>query len=132
MPLNRREILQLFGVGAAVVPIIGGAPEMAATARLVEVPRVEPCISTNPYPQVKQIRMETGGRYRMTLTALHDSFLIEGDTFLTDLSYESLKVTDFSGRAVDTILSQQRLRWTLSGEFLEDQRGQLANLVFPT
>lgn len=39
--LNRRDLLKKFGIGAAIVPIIGGVPEMEAKASLIEVPRVE-------------------------------------------------------------------------------------------
>jgi hypothetical protein len=38
---GRRDILRIFGAGATVIPIIGGALEPAATARIVEPPKVE-------------------------------------------------------------------------------------------
>ena len=39
--MKRRDLLQLFGVGAAVVPIIGGLPVPEAQASLIEVPKVK-------------------------------------------------------------------------------------------
>ena len=41
MSFNRRELLNLFGIGASIVPIIGGLPKAEAAARLLEVPKVE-------------------------------------------------------------------------------------------
>jgi hypothetical protein len=40
-PRSRRDLLKFFGVGATVIPVIGGAPEPDAAARLIEVPKVE-------------------------------------------------------------------------------------------
>lgn len=39
--MNRRDVLKLFGVGAAVVPIVNGLPARDAEAKLIEVPKLE-------------------------------------------------------------------------------------------
>jgi hypothetical protein len=39
--MNRRDLLQLFGVGATIVPIIGSEVVEEAKATLIEVPKVE-------------------------------------------------------------------------------------------
>jgi hypothetical protein len=39
--LNRRSLMKLFGVGATIVPIIGGAIEETAAAKLIEVPKID-------------------------------------------------------------------------------------------
>jgi hypothetical protein len=38
---GRRDFLKLFGVGAAIVPVIGSTPKMEAKARLIEEPKIE-------------------------------------------------------------------------------------------
>lgn len=40
--MTRRSFAQMFGIGASVVPLIGGIPEVAAEAKLIAVPQVEP------------------------------------------------------------------------------------------
>jgi|ERR1051326_3485173 hypothetical protein len=39
--IDRRELLKLFGVGTAVLPIIGGVPQLAAEATLIDVPKLQ-------------------------------------------------------------------------------------------
>ena len=39
--VDRRDFLKFFGVGATVVPLIGGMPHSGAVARLVDIPHVE-------------------------------------------------------------------------------------------
>jgi hypothetical protein len=40
--MNRRDILKLFGAGAAAVPLVGGVPQMEAVSKLIEPAVVEP------------------------------------------------------------------------------------------
>lgn len=39
---SRRDLMKHFGVGALIVPIVGGKAEESATAQLIEVPKVRP------------------------------------------------------------------------------------------
>ncbi len=41
MKINRRDLLKYFGVGSAIVPIIGGAPAFEAEAKLIKPAEVE-------------------------------------------------------------------------------------------
>ena len=40
--MNRRSLLQLFGIGSAVVPLVNGMPEISAPAKLIEELKLEP------------------------------------------------------------------------------------------
>lgn len=39
--MNRRELLQLFGVGATILPIAAGGEILPAVARIIEPPKLE-------------------------------------------------------------------------------------------
>lgn len=40
--MNRRTLIEKFGIGAIIAPILGGAVDQSAAAELIEVPRVRP------------------------------------------------------------------------------------------
>ncbi len=40
--MDRREILKRFGIGAVIVPVIGGAAVTNSAVELIEVPKVRP------------------------------------------------------------------------------------------
>jgi len=54
--MERRDFLKYFGIGATVVPVAGGLLVPDATAKLIEVPKVEiqdTDLSTNPNDLMK-------------------------------------------------------------------------------
>lgn len=65
--MNRRDLLKLFGVGSAIVPVIGGVPEVQAKALLVDLPH----IIAAPAPQIIKPGSwsELMGGYDVWLTA---------------------------------------------------------------
>ncbi len=52
--MQRRDLLKLFGVGATIVPVIGGVPELEAPAKLIELPSLEP-VKLAPWSGVASI-----------------------------------------------------------------------------
>jgi hypothetical protein len=38
---SRRDLLKHFGIGTVIVPLVGGAAEITAPAKLIEVPSIE-------------------------------------------------------------------------------------------
>lgn len=42
LELNRRDLLKFFGIGATIIPVIGGAPRIESPARLIEEAKIEP------------------------------------------------------------------------------------------
>ena len=40
--MDRRDILKRFGIGAIIVPVIGGAAVTSSAVELIEVPKVRP------------------------------------------------------------------------------------------
>lgn len=49
MEMNRRQLLQFFGIGATITPVVGGAPLVEAAAKLLAVPNVE-LLSADAFP----------------------------------------------------------------------------------
>ncbi len=47
MDLNRRTLLQMFGIGTVITPVLGGAPVVEAAAKLLAVPVLAPIA---PFP----------------------------------------------------------------------------------
>lgn len=47
MNFNRRDLLKYFGIGSAIVPVIGGEPLMQAEAKLVQPAQVVPSVTTH-------------------------------------------------------------------------------------
>lgn len=45
--MDRRELLKKFSIGTLIAPIVGGAAETSAAAKLIEVPKVE-LVSAQP------------------------------------------------------------------------------------
>jgi len=62
--MNRRDILKLFGVGAAVMPVVGGVPVSAAQSLIVKPPEIE----IPPEPKiVPPFECPAPGAYECTL-----------------------------------------------------------------
>ena len=53
--MNRRDLLKYFGIGASVIPIVGGMPVPGAEAKLIAVPRVEPVALAENHPANDQL-----------------------------------------------------------------------------
>ena len=45
---SRRDLLKFFGIGATIVPVIGGMPELAAPAKLIAEPVLEAVTLVKP------------------------------------------------------------------------------------
>lgn len=63
--MDRRDILKLFGIGAAVVPLVGGVPDFDASASLIEIPRIEPLVI--PATPFKDAFLRAGERVIITV-----------------------------------------------------------------
>lgn len=47
--MNRRELLQMFGIGTTITPVVGGAPLVEAAAKLLAVPSID-IVQSKPFP----------------------------------------------------------------------------------
>ena len=53
--MDRRDLLRKFGIGALIVPIIGGQPEKSAAAQLIEIPKIRPVELVKELPEKIQL-----------------------------------------------------------------------------
>lgn len=129
---DRRDFLKLFGVGAMVVPIIGGVPAAFAESKLLDAPRVElaePSMvgdvkSFDPFLNAKSaitIIMDHEDGKRITLSAGH---------ILMEFTNEVKEFRDgtFRNNVRHVLSLPRKIRWKASGEFLQDEKGILYTL----
>lgn len=96
MIFNRRDLLKAFGVGATVVPVIGGVPEIATPAKLIEVPKLEPVTlekSSGPFLGGERCAITVD---IVTETGKH--FRFEAESFDVSVSRRMIDVTDYRSR----------------------------------
>jgi hypothetical protein len=124
MDRNRRDLLKLFGIGATVVPLIGGTPEMDAPAKLIEVPKLEPVsiAATDP----REI-LESLGKHEMIVSFKSQdgrTTVFRADTFVTEYSIQApppISITDVkSARPPSIIPYLGSLQWELRGVLCGD------------
>ncbi len=121
---DRREFLKLFGVGAAVVPIIGGVPFASAESKIIEAPKVElvkpttfgptdwfldkslhePCATTIIFER------EGGRRYM-----LHGrSCVLQATVYTAGLG------SRYQRELIEMVPKHRELKYTLTGQFFTD------------
>jgi len=97
--MNRRDILKLFGVGAAVVPVVGGVPVSAAQSLIVKPPEIE----IPPEPKiVPPFECPAPGAYECTLFMRERRtatvYRMECQAFMMESRMSQVDVTDYSGQ----------------------------------
>jgi hypothetical protein len=64
--MDRRDLLKRFGIGAIIVPVVGGAAITSHAATLIEVPKVKPVELFASIP--KELNLEDVARVTITFT----------------------------------------------------------------
>ncbi len=124
--MDRRSLLKMFGAGAAVVPLIGGVPEVGAAAKLIEVPKIEPIVSPSEVFDLPPLNF--GGKVGIVVTITEDNgkrYQFSADTFVIDTRIEQIDITDHSGRGMFRQFASgpSYLEWQLRGRLIAN--GQL-------
>ena len=123
MSFNRRDILKLFGVGAAVVPLVEGKPLVEAPAQLVTVPEVK--ILEPPAPLVTGAQAMSNMFCQGEDVTMHVRFTSKDGvvdfaarTFITRMDTHLVDVTAHGGprRAIP---ARGLIEWELRGQLLE-------------
>lgn len=106
----------MFGVGAAVVPIIGGVPAIAAEARLIEVPRLKfgdsvlvgqamlPSEALMNGPLSVSFIVQTGNK----------KMVVQGRSVVFNCEYG---YRDFGD--IRSVVTSQRMFWKMEGELIQ-------------
>lgn len=120
--MNRRGLLKLFGAGAAIVPLIGGVPEVASAAKLIEVPKLEPIVS--PSEVVSLPPFNKSGKVGIVVTITEENgkrYQFSADTFVMETNVERVDVTDHTGYRSpfrSFIPGPSYLEWQLRGRMI--------------
>lgn len=118
--MTRRELLQRFGIGAAIVPIISGTPLMDAPAKLIEVPNIEP-VTIEPALNPRYLLEEADRVSATVIFRTRDgmTFTFQCDTFVTEATPSFGDVTDLSSDAPHVyrrFLPPSEITWRLRGQ----------------
>jgi hypothetical protein len=117
---DRRGFLKLFGAGALICPIIGETPNLEATAKLIEEPQV---VLAQPVPA------HSSGAAVRQFSGIHDiTVMIDGQCFTAKSFFVDIKSeigTLNNGYGSEFVARAPRVKWTLTGECVADEAGQL-------
>lgn len=100
--MDRRDFLRFFGVGAAVVPIVGGMPHSDAAAVLVETPKIEPYTPKVKEASVAEMNGLTNGQLRVDIDITQVKpfpahFHYDGGSFVIWADRGTIEVTAMKG-----------------------------------
>lgn len=113
--MNRRDIIKLFGVGATIVPVIGGVPEIAAPAKLIVEPTIEPVVlakASEISPFTNVIIGDNKVNVTVDLVQNGSHYRFQADSFIVEFSRQVVNHDLGNGHA---LLSQWGTNWTLRG-----------------
>ena len=117
--MNRRDLLKLFGIGASVVPIVGGSPQLAAESRLIETPKVEPIIEATQIPFMPdELLTAKKGQIQVALKANGHAYWFNADTFFLEAVRGFTDVSSRFGSPEFLPSSYGRMQWTMTGELI--------------
>lgn len=128
--VQRRDFLKLFGVGCAIVPIIGGVPVAAAESKIIQAPKVELVGEPTMTSTVTGLNF---GQSHVTviienLLTGHKSVL-NGDSFVVSVKQDVRPITDYHGFPLGSAFEKQEAYWELKGRFIADERNILLNMT---
>ena len=121
--MNRRDILKMFGAGASVVPLIGGAPSPDVRAKLIEEPKVDIQIAKEIPSNAGHDSMEPGPFKKKITVYIEDEHgwaCFAADTFIMKREFKTREISsgmfggtrytmDYAVDAVDDWLLEGRL-----------------------
>jgi len=120
MEFNRRDLLKFFGVGATIVPVLGGVPKIEAPARLIEEARIQPVelATIQDLP-----RKEFFNRELMDITVdmvtARDHYRFQAHTFITNMNHELIEVPG-PGAYRHYLPGYREVRWSMTGFCMAD------------
>lgn len=127
-----REFLKLFGVGCAVVPIIGGAPVIAAESKLIEVPKLLPVEKStwagNFEGPVGDVLMRGAMGVTVTLDTIDGKRItMQGKTFVLSFGSAIKDLRSRDSRFIQAqYLTERTATWKFEGQFIPDENGVIA------
>lgn len=111
--------MKRFGIGAAIVPLVGGVPEVSNAATLIEVPKLQPLIAPTEVISLPPLNREVSIVVTITEQTGH-VYQFRAESFALDSQVSRIDVTDHSGSGSyrKFIPGYEQLEWTLRGRLL--------------
>lgn len=137
---NRRDLLKFFGIGATVVPVVGGVPKVEAPARLIAEPKVEPLEVVPADVKVEDFARNIGyQKTHLTVFARTEkgqTYRFDADTFVVNAELEVLGYQDpeviRSGLGYMKLApGRVRVGWKMTGECTGPATIQDISRLFP-
>jgi len=133
---DRREFLKLFGVGCAIVPIIGGAPVIAAESTLIEVPKLIPVEKSTWAGKFEGPFGDRifGGPMGMTVTLDNpinaQRITLQGKTFILSMGQELGDIRSKYNKQVRAqYIKERTATWKFEGQFIPNENNDIATLT---
>lgn len=127
---SRREFLKLFGVGAAIVPIIGGVPIATAEAKIVEPPKVEIAKNFSLMGEVSAANFGAIGQHGIIVIFERPDgtrSVLTAKTFVTSIDQTIKEIRGRDSRfPQDFAFNDKKLHWKMEGDCYADAAGKLA------
>lgn len=130
---NRRDFLKMFGIGAAIAPILpGGVIVPEAKAVIVEPPKIQ---LSNELPKLtlEQWLQLDRNAHKVTCFIETESgtLVLRGNTFIVKKEYQTVSIPNPIHRFPDGIAIRGiKLRWQMEGEMIPDTTGNLAEMLW--
>ena len=127
---TRRDLLKIFGIGTAIVPLIGGVPEVSQPAELIALPSVKPLevVHQMDAQQLAEEAFRSQAKLRMIVTFEDQSgrrFQFSADTFIQEMKASIVDVTAYGSPWREYVRGPYAgIEWELRGTLIA-QSGEL-------
>ena len=127
MIASRRDLLKFFGVGATIVPLIGGVPKTEAPAELIAVPEIQPLILPEQldvgWKDIHAFETAVLGNAGLAEIEVHIRtrdkrvWHFKANTFVSKTNTQVIDVTNCESRGPwrDKPFGLSEIRWTMEG-----------------
>jgi hypothetical protein len=117
--MQRRDFLKYFGVGASVVPLIGGLPKSDVVAKLIEVPKADVQIVPRLPDRDTLNLLQSRAKLRMQVTFIDPDgrrMQFDAHTFIREWSVEQIDISSLGDPFQTFIPCTTGLLWTMKGK----------------
>jgi hypothetical protein len=117
--MQRRDFLKYFGVGASVVPLIGGLPQSDVVAKLIEEPKADvKLVPQMPHRQMLDL-LGSWDKFHMQVNFVTDdgrALSFRCQTFIAKWALGPADVSVFDNVYLDRFQPYSGVKWQLEGE----------------
>jgi|ERR1017187_3743076 hypothetical protein len=116
--MERRDFLKYFGIGATVVPVVGGVLVPAVTAKLIEEPKADVQIAPTMPPDriLEMLQNRTVHQMQVIFSDQNGQRLtFAAETFITEYKTQPIEITSYGSQFREFVPGLYSLEWELKG-----------------